>query len=144
MRIDKFLWCVRYYKTRTIATEACKKGHIKINGQVAKPSREVFATDKIELRKNQINYQLLVNDIPPSRIGAKLVDIYVKDNTPKEAFEAQELLKYSKDYYRKTGSGRPTKKDRRDIDDFYDDNKEDKKDINDDNQDHIKEDNKDE
>ncbi len=144
MRIDKFLWCVRYYKTRTIATEACKKGHIKINGQVAKPSREVFATDKVELRKNQINYQLLVNDIPPSRVGAKLVDIYVKDNTPKEAFEAQELLKYSKDYYRKTGSGRPTKKDRRDIDDFYDDNKEDKKDINDDNQDHIKEDNKDE
>ena len=144
MRIDKFLWCVRYYKTRTIATEACKKGHIKINGQVAKPSREVFATDKIELRKNQINYQLTVNDIPPNRVGAKLVDIYVKDNTPKEAFEAQELLKYSKDYYRKTGSGRPTKKDRRDIDDFYDDNKEDKKDINDDNQDHIKEDNKDE
>ena len=144
MRIDKFLWCVRYYKTRTIATEACKKGHIKINGQVAKPSREVFATDKVELRKNQINYQLLVNDIPPSRVGAKLVDIYVKDNTPKEAFEAQELLKYSKDYYRKTGSGRPTKKDRRDIDDFYDDNKEDKKDINDDNQDHIKVDNKDE
>ena len=73
-----------------------------------------------------------------------MVDIYVKDNTPKEAFEAQELLKYSKDYYRKTGSGRPTKKDRRDIDDFYDDNKEDKKDINDDNQDHIKEDNRDE
>lgn len=119
MRIDKFLWCVRYYKTRTIATEACKKGHIKINGQVAKPSREVFATDKVELRKDQINYQLTVNDIPPSRVGAKLVDIYRKDTTPKEAFEAQELLKYSKDYYRKKGVGRPTKKDRRDIDDFY-------------------------
>lgn len=125
MRIDKFLWCVRYYKTRTIATEACKKGHVKINGQVAKPSREVFATDKVELRKNQINYQLMVNDIPPSRVGAKLVTIYIKDTTPKEAFEAQELLKYSKDYYRKTGAGRPTKKDRRDIDDFYDDNTDD-------------------
>ncbi|MBJ7883050.1 RNA-binding S4 domain-containing protein [Gelidibacter salicanalis] len=120
MRIDKFLWCVRYYKTRTIATEACKKGHIKINGQVAKPSREVFATDKIELRKNQINYQLTVLDIPPSRLGAKLVDIYIKDTTPKEAFEAQEFLKYSKDYYRKKGVGRPTKKDRRDIDEFKD------------------------
>ncbi|MCK0125124.1 RNA-binding S4 domain-containing protein [Gelidibacter salicanalis] len=119
MRIDKFLWCVRYYKTRTIATEACKKGHIKINGQVAKPSREVFPTDKVELRKNQINYQLTVNDIPPSRLGAKLVSIYITDTTPKEAFEAQELLKYSKDYYRKKGVGRPTKKDRRDIDDFY-------------------------
>ena len=125
MRIDKFLWCVRYYKTRTIATEACKKGHVKINGQNAKPSREVYATDTIELRKNQINYQLTVTDIPPSRVGAKLVDIYRKDTTPKEAFEAQELLKYAKDYYRKKGVGRPTKKDRRDIDDFYETDDED-------------------
>lgn len=124
MRIDKFLWSVRYYKTRTIATEACKKGHVKINGQAVKPSREVYATDKIELRKNQINYQLTVNDLPPNRVGAKLVAIYVKDTTPKEAFEAQELLKYSKDYYRKKGTGRPSKKDRRDIDDFYYDNEE--------------------
>jgi len=125
MRIDKFLWCVRYYKTRTIATEACKKGHVKINGQNAKPSREVYATDTIELRKNQIHYQLTVTDSPPSRIGAKLVDIYRKDPTPKEAFEAQELLKYAKDYYRKKGVGRPTKKDRRDIDDFYETDDED-------------------
>ena len=125
MRIDKFLWCVRYYKTRTLATEACKKGHIKINGQAVKPSREVYATDKVELRKDQINYQLIVNDIPPSRVGPKLVDIYRKDITPKEAFEAQELLKFSKDYYRKKGVGRPTKKDRRDIDDFYETNDDD-------------------
>ncbi|GAA0750400.1 MULTISPECIES: RNA-binding S4 domain-containing protein [Flavobacteriaceae] len=122
MRIDKFLWSVRYYKTRSIATQACKKGHIKVNDQVVKPSREVYIGDKIELRKNQINYQLTVNDIPPNRVGAKLVDIYRTDTTPKEAFEAQELLKYSKDYYRKKGTGRPTKKDRRDIDDFYDEN----------------------
>lgn len=121
MRIDKFLWCVRYYKTRSIATEACKKGHVKVNDQSAKPSREIYTTDKIELRKEQIQYQLIVNDIPPNRVSAKLVDIYRTDITPKEAFEAQELLKYSKDYYRKKGSGRPTKKDRRDIDDFYED-----------------------
>jgi ribosome-associated heat shock protein Hsp15 len=113
---------VRYYKTRTLATTACKKGHIKVNGDVVKPSREVYATDKIELRKNQINYQLTVNDIPPNRVSAKLVDIYRTDTTPKAQFEAQELLKYSKDYYRKKGSGRPTKKDRRDIDDFKDEN----------------------
>ena len=118
MRIDKFLWCLRYYKTRNIATEACKKGHIKVNGAVCKPSKEVFPADKVELRKDQINYQLIVNDIPTSRLGAKLVDIYRKDVTPKEAFEAKELLKYSKDYYRKKGSGRPTKKDRRDIDEY--------------------------
>ncbi|MCA0132364.1 RNA-binding S4 domain-containing protein [Winogradskyella alexanderae] len=119
MRIDKFLWCVRYYKTRSLATQACKKGQVKINGVVAKPSREVYATDKIEFRKDQINYKMTVNDIPPNRVGAKLVDIYRTDTTPKEAFEAKDLLKYSKDYYRKKGAGRPTKKDRRDIDDFY-------------------------
>ncbi len=119
MRIDKYLWCVRYYKTRSIATKACKKGQIKVNGIVVKPSREVYATDKIELRKDQMVYKLTVNDIPRNRVGAKLVDIYRIDTTPKEAFEAKELLKYSKDYYRKKGTGRPTKKDRRDIDDFY-------------------------
>ncbi|TYA52505.1 RNA-binding S4 domain-containing protein [Formosa maritima] len=118
MRIDKYLWCIRYYKTRSLATVACKKGHVKVNGGTVKPSREVFPTDKIELRKDQINYRLTINDLPPNRVGAKLVDIYRIDTTPKEAFEAQELLKYSKDYYRKKGTGRPTKKDRRDIDDY--------------------------
>lgn len=120
MRIDKYLWCVRYYKTRSLATTACKKGQVKVNGDTVKPSREVYPTDKITLRKNQINYQLTVNDIPSNRVSAKLVDIYRTDTTPKTEFEAQELLKYSKDYYRQKGTGRPTKKDRRDIDDFKD------------------------
>jgi len=121
MRIDKYLWSIRYFKTRSIATEACKKGHIKVNTQVVKPSREVYVLDKIIVRKNQINYELIVLDTPKSRVGAKLVDIYRKDTTPAEAFEHTELLKYSKDYYRKKGTGRPTKKDRRDIDDYTDD-----------------------
>ncbi|MCL5129687.1 MULTISPECIES: RNA-binding S4 domain-containing protein [unclassified Algibacter] len=121
MRIDKYLWCIRYYKTRTLATTACKKGQVKINKASVKPSREVYPQDIVELRKNQINYQLKVNDIPPSRVGAKLVDLYRTDTTPKEQFEAQELLKYSKDYYRKKGVGRPTKKDRRDIDGYNED-----------------------
>ncbi|MEP1487219.1 MAG: RNA-binding S4 domain-containing protein [Algibacter sp.] len=120
MRIDKYLWCVRYYKTRTLATTACKKGQIRINDEVVKPSRDVYPQDIVQLRKNQINYRLKVNDIPPNRVGAKLVDLYRTDTTPKEQFEAQDLLKYSKDYYRKKGVGRPTKKDRRDIDDFTD------------------------
>lgn len=118
MRIDKYLWTIRYFKTRSIATEACKKGHIKINGASVKPSREVYIGEKITVRKNQINYQLEVLDIPPSRVGAKLVDLYRKDITPKEAFENQELLKASKDYYRSKGIGRPTKKDRRDLEDY--------------------------
>jgi len=120
MRIDKYLWCIRYFKTRTIATTACKKGHVRINKEIVKHSREVYPQDLIELRKDQINYQLVVNDIPENRIGAKLVDIYRTDKTPKEQFEAQELLKLSKDYYRKKGVGRPTKKDRRDMDNFND------------------------
>jgi len=120
MRIDKFLWCTRYFKTRSIATEACKKGHIKMNGSSMKPSKDVFLSDKITIRKDQINYEIEILDIPPNRVGAKLVDIYRKDVTPKEAFENQELLKFSKDYYRKKGAGRPTKKDRRDIDSYGD------------------------
>ena len=119
MRIDKYLWCIRYCKTRSIATNACKKGHVKVNGQVVKPSRDVYATDKIEFRKDQVKYQLVVNDLPESRVGAKIVNLYVTDVTPKKAFDAKDLLKYSKDYYRKKGVGRPTKKDRRDIDDFH-------------------------
>ena len=122
MRVDKFLWCVRYFKTRTIATNACKKGHVKVNGQTVKPSREVYATDTIALRKDQINYTLTVLDLPPNRVGAKLLAIYRVDTTPKSAFESQELLKYAKDYYRKKGTGRPTKKDRRAIDDIYNEN----------------------
>jgi ribosome-associated heat shock protein Hsp15 len=118
MRIDKYLWCIRYYKTRSIATEAIKKGHITVNNQTAKPSREVFVSDKITLRKDQINYKILVLDVPPNRVGAKLVDMFRKDETPAEAFEHLELLKLSKEHYRAKGDGRPTKKDRREIDDY--------------------------
>ena len=101
-----------------MVTEACKKNHITVNGQVAKPSKEVFATDKITFRKDQITYKITVLDIPDNRVGAKLVDIYRKDDTPAESFEHLELLKLSKEHYRKHGEGRPTKKDRRDLEDF--------------------------
>lgn len=121
MRIDKYLWCVRYYKTRSIASQACQKGHITVNGQQAKPSREVFPSDKITVRRDQINYVLQVLDIPANRVGPKLVDIYRKDETPPEAFEHLELLKMSKEHYRAKGTGRPTKKDRRDLEDYSDD-----------------------
>ncbi len=120
MRIDKYLWCTRYYKTRNIASTAVKKGQVKVNGAAVKPSREVYPMDKIVVRKDQIDYQLTVLDIPESRVGAKLVDIYRKDTTPKEAFEHNELLTFAKTHYRKKGLGRPTKKDRRDIDDYLD------------------------
>lgn len=120
MRIDKYLWCIRFFKTRNIATEACKKGHVRINSDSVKASKIVFNNDKITVRKDQINYEIEVLDIPTNRVGAKLVDLYRKDITPPEVFEKLELLKYSKDYYRKKGTGRPTKKDRREIEDYID------------------------
>lgn len=122
MRIDKLLWAFRYFKTRNIASEACKKNQVKVNGNLVKPSKEVFNSDCIELRKNQINYTFEIIAIPKNRIGAKLLDIHRKDTTPKDAFKSLELLKYSKDYFRKKGTGRPTKKDRRDIEGFNDNN----------------------
>jgi len=118
MRIDKYLWCVRYFKTRSMATQACKKGSVKIDKTSVKPARDVYTGDVIEIRKDQIHYTLQVLDLPTSRVGAKLVDQYRKDTTPKEAFSNKELLKYAKDYYRKKGTGRPSKKDRRDLEDF--------------------------
>lgn len=74
--------------------------------------------DKMVVRKDQIDHQLTVLDIPPNRVGAKLVDLYRKDTTPKEAFQHNELLRLAKEHYRKQGLGRPTKKDRRDMDDY--------------------------
>jgi len=120
MRVDKYLWCTRYYKTRSMATDACKKGHVRMDGDSVKPSRDVFPGEKYLVRKNQINYELMVLEIPANRVGAKLVDLYRKDLTPPEAFENQEVLRYSRDFYRKKGTGRPTKKDRRDIDSYTD------------------------
>ncbi len=121
MRVDKYLWCIRMFKTRSIATNACKKGQVKIDAKNVKPSRDVFGNELILVRKNQINYQIKVLDLPESRVGAKIVDLYRKDVTPKEEFEKTELLKFAKDYYRKKGTGRPTKKDRRDIDNYQED-----------------------
>lgn len=121
MRVDKYLWHIRYFKTRSIATRACNKGQVKIDGAAVKASRDVFPTDVIQVRKNQIDYKVEVLNLPPNRVGAKLVGLYAVDVTPAENLEKLDLLNYSKDYYRKKGTGRPTKKDRRDLEDFKDD-----------------------
>jgi ribosome-associated heat shock protein Hsp15 len=104
-----------------MVTEACKKNHVTVNGHVAKPSKEVFPGDKVTFRRDQVTRIITVLDTPDSRVGAKLVDIYRKDETPAETFEHLELMKLSKEHYRKTGEGRPTKKDRRDLDEYGDD-----------------------
>lgn len=120
MRVDKFLWSVRFYKTRTISAEEIKKNRVSIGGQVVKSSREVKIGDIIEIRKNQINYKIKVLQIPKSRIGAKLVVLHIVDMTDKEQYELLKMRMLSQDYYRQKGEGRPTKKDRRDMDDFMD------------------------
>ena len=118
MRIDKLLWCLRYFKTRSQATQACRKGLVRIQEAAVKPSREAFPGDRIQVRKNQVWYALEVLEIPPNRMAAKLVNLYRVDRTPNEELAQQEVLKYAKDYYRKKGTGRPTKKDLRDLEDF--------------------------
>lgn len=118
MRVDKYLWSTRYFKTRSIATQAFRKGAVRVNDAIVKPSREVYPGDNLTVRKDQVNYTLRVIEVPKSRLGPKLVDLYRVDTTSKEASQHKELLKYSKEYYRKRGMGRPTKKDRRDIEDF--------------------------
>lgn len=118
MRVDKFLWSVRYFKTRSKATDAAKKNSIRVNGDVVKPARDVYPGDTIELRQDQITYVVEVLDLPANRVGAKLVALYCADRTPKERFEARDLVRLNQDYYRRRGEGRPTKKDRRELGDI--------------------------
>ena len=121
MRVDQYLWCLRYYKSRNQASLGCKQGHVKIGDQLVKPSREVIIGDKIKVRKNQIWHKLIVMDIPKSRLGAKLVDIYRENITPDDAFDQLNVQNLSKVPKREKGTGRPTKKDRREMDDYFED-----------------------
>lgn len=118
MRIDKFLWCVRFYKTRSIAADEIKKNRVSVGNNVVKSSKEVNPGDVIKIRKNQIDYQLKVLEIPKSRLGARLVPLHIEDKTDKEQYEILKLRKLTQDYYRGKGEGRPTKKDRRDMDEY--------------------------
>lgn len=121
MRVDKYLWCVRFYKTRNKASQACKKGHIFVRNAKVKPSQEIFVGDILKIRKNQISFEIKIIGLPESRVGAKLVFQYYMDQTPKENLEHVEKLRYAQKHYRKQGLGRPTKKDRRELDEFLKD-----------------------
>ena len=121
MRIDQLLWCLRYYKSRSLATSACKKGHIRLNNKIMKPSREILPLDEILVRKNQINYEFKVLDIPKSRVGAKIIDVYRQNLTKNNAFDNKEKQNLNKIINRNQGLGRPTKKNRREIDNFTND-----------------------
>lgn len=121
MRVDKFLWCVRKYKTRSIASEAVKKDRVKVNGDLVKPSREVKVEDTIAYRKDGVEFELKVLNIPKSRMGAKLVPDFIKETTSNEELEKQNFIQMMHKMNRPRGTGRPTKKERRDLDDFMGD-----------------------
>ncbi|MFV0289954.1 MAG: RNA-binding S4 domain-containing protein [Mangrovibacterium sp.] len=121
VRIDKWLWAVRIFKTRTIAAEACKKGKIYIAGSQIKPSRTVKIGDIISVKKPPITYQFRVEGLIEKRIGAKLVDEYMTNITPESELDAIILQKQIGFMQRDRGTGRPTKKERRDMDSFFDD-----------------------
>jgi ribosome-associated heat shock protein Hsp15 len=109
---------MRYFKTRSLATEALKKGKARIGDQIAKPSREVFPGDVIALRKEQVDYVLEVIALPESRVGAKLLNLYRTDLTPPENLEVARLKQLAQSHYRERGTGRPTKKDRRALEQY--------------------------
>jgi ribosome-associated heat shock protein Hsp15 len=115
-RIDKWLWMVRIFKTRSLATEECKKGRVKINESDIKPSKEIKVGDVVTVRKSPIVYTYIVKGIPKNRVGAKLVEEYLTNTT-----SADELAKLQPGFlafqgHRERGAGRPTKKERRNID----------------------------
>ena len=120
VRIDKWLWSVRLFKTRSLAIEACKKGRITIQNVTIKPSRMIKSGEIIQIRKPPITYSFKVLALIDKRIGAKLVPEYMADITPASEYQILELAKASGFVDRARGTGRPTKKDRRELEDFTD------------------------
>ena len=121
VRVDKYLFAMRIYKTRSIASDACKCGRVKINGVEIKPSRTFHIGDVFTVRKGPITYTYRILQLWGNRIGAKLVPEYLQDITPKEQLEMLELARYAAQSGRDRGTGRPTKKDRREIEQFFSD-----------------------
>jgi ribosome-associated heat shock protein Hsp15 len=118
VRIDKWLWATRIFKTRTIALEACKKNRVTVNEAPAKPSRMIRTGDIVSVRKAPVTYSFKVLGLPSNRVGAKLVPEYLENITPPEQYEILNLQKISGFIDRAKGTGRPTKKERRDLDEF--------------------------
>ena len=119
-RIDKWLWAARVYKTRTLASDACKNGRITINGALAKPSRTVKVGDQVGVKKSPITYTFRVLQAIEKRVGAKLLPEVFENITPPEQYELLEMNQLSGFIDRARGTGRPTTKDRRALDDFAD------------------------
>lgn len=117
-RIDKWLWAARIFKTRTIASEACKKGRISINGVQVKPARMVRPGEVIQVKKPPVTYSFKVLQAIEKRVGAKLVPDILENVTAPDQYELLEMSKISGFVGRARGTGRPTKKDRRSMEEF--------------------------
>lgn len=117
-RVDKWLWAARIFKTRSIAADACKNGRVTINGVNLKPSHIIKAGETICVRKSPITYSFKVLQAIENRVGAKMIPEVLENVTPKEQFELLEMNKIGGFVNRARGLGRPTKKDRRSLDDF--------------------------
>lgn len=120
-RIDKYLFAMRIYKTRSIAADACKKGRVKMNGTELKPSRTFHVGDVFTVRKGPATYTYKVLALSANRLGAKLVPEYLQDITTPDQLEVLELARLAAQSGRDRGTGRPTKKDRREIETFISD-----------------------
>lgn len=119
MRIDKWLWTVRLFKTRTMAADACLGGKVKLNQSIVKPAKELKIKDEIEMKSGPITRTYEVIDFPKSRVAASLVKQFLIETTPDTEILKLETMKYVSVVKRDRGSGRPTKKERRDLDDIF-------------------------
>lgn len=118
VRIDKWMWATRIFKTRTIAVEACKKGRVMINNVTVKPARMIKVGEVLQVRKPPVVYSFKVLELTDKRMGAKLVSQYLENVTTADQLEILELQKIGGFINRARGTGRPTKKERRDLDEF--------------------------
>jgi ribosome-associated heat shock protein Hsp15 len=120
VRIDKWLWAVRLFKTRSLATDACKSGKVKLEGRTIKPSHEVKTGEVYTFSSNQLTRTVRVKALLQNRVSAKLAPEYLEDLTPAEEYQKLETMKMMRQGIRPAGFGRPTKKDRREMDNFLD------------------------
>jgi ribosome-associated heat shock protein Hsp15 len=117
-RVDKWLWAVRVFKTRTIATDACKKGRVMVNDVIIKPSRTIKPGDVVKVRKSPVTYSFRVKALVQNRLGAKLVPEYMENITPQSEIDLLEVVKISGFIDRRKGLGRPTKREGRELNRF--------------------------
>jgi len=119
VRLDKWLWAVRLYQTRSLAAAACHAGHVQINGQPAKPARNVHVGETIIATTVGITRTVKVLALIEQRVGAKLVPGFMEDLTPPEELNKPREAKFQPPFVRAKGAGRPTKKERRSFEDYF-------------------------